>query len=113
MFKLNVLNVESDSPVDPPFTNQSKVGRPPPNNGVEVTVIRSPLQIVVPELMLMLIEGVSKETTVTSMLLLVAVDGLGHSSLLVSTQVTTSPSTSVDVLKVVLSVPTLLPFTFH
>ena len=108
-----MLNVESDSPVDIPFTNQSKVGRPPPNNGVEVTVIRSPLQIVVPELMLMLIEGVSKETTVTSMLLLVAVDGLGHSSLLVSTQVTTSPSTSVDVLKVVLSVPTLLPFTFH
>ena len=47
------------------------------------------------------------------MLLLVALTGLGHASLEVISQITTSPFTSELEEYVLLFAPTLLPLTFH
>lgn len=57
--------------------------------------------------------GASAAGTVMVRTLLVAVEALVHVSETVSTQVTSSPFTSVEELYVLLLVPTFTPFTFH
>jgi hypothetical protein len=79
------------SPVDVPLTFQSYEGSVPSNAAVEVTVIKSPRQRVVPEDDAIVSVGVPKGNTDIVMLLLVAVVGLGHSSFEVISHVTMSP----------------------
>ena len=101
------------SPVDVPFTFQSYEGSVPSNVAAEVTVIKSPKQIVVPEDEAIERVGVPNGNTDIAMPLLVAVVGLGHTSFDVMSHVTTSPFSSELVAYVSLLVPKLLPLTFH
>lgn len=57
--------------------------------------------------------GVNMGFTFMVMLLLVSVADVTHVSLLVSTQLTTSPSASVEVIYLELSPPTFAPLSFH
>jgi hypothetical protein len=78
-----------------------------------VKVTEAPAQIVVPDPLAMLTEGVTEEFTVIDTLLEVAVAGLAQAALDVSTQVTASELARVVEVKVAAFVPTFVPFTFH
>ena len=89
------------------------MGLAPPLVGVAVKVTEVPAQMVLPELLVILTNGLTGLLTVMEMALLEAVVGLAQLALLVSTQVTTSPLIKVPELKLGLLLPTLLPFTCH
>jgi hypothetical protein len=96
-----------------PFTFHWYAGVVPPLVGVAVKVTEAPAQIVEPEPLAMLTEGVTEVFTVMAILLEVAVVGLAQAALDVSTQVTASELARVVEAKVAEFVPTLEPFTFH
>ena len=78
---------------------------------MNVTLV--PAQIVAPGFAEMETDGTTTGFTIIVMLLDVAVVGLAQVALLVNTQVTTCVLVSVEVVKVVLFVPTFPPFIFH
>ena len=78
-----------------------------------MNVTRLLKQVVLPGAAAMLIVGTTPGASVTTMLLLVAFGVEAQVELLVSSQVTTSPSTSVALEYVAEFTPTLLPLSFH
>ena len=78
---------------------------------VNVTLV--PAQIVLPEFEEMLTDAVTSNVTVMCMVLEVTLAGLAQASEDVITQVTSEPLGTVLIEKVLLLVPTLLPFIFH
>ena len=85
----------------------------PPLVGVAVNVTLVPVQMVVPVLALMDTAGTNTGLTVIVNALDVAVVGLAHVALLVSTQVTICPLVNDALVYVALLVPTLVPLSFH
>lgn len=81
--------------------------------GVAVNVTEVPEQIVEPALLTIETEGTTTGFTVNVKLLLVTEVTVAHGALLVSSQVTTSPVTSVELLYVDEFVPTFDPFSIH
>ena len=81
--------------------------------GVAVNVTLVPAQMVVPVLALMDTAGTNTGLTVIVNALDVAVVGLAHVALLVSTQVTICPLVNAALVYVALLVPTLVPLSFH
>ena len=77
---------------------------------VNVTFV--PAQMVVADAV-MLTDGVTDDVTVMVMALLVAVVGMAHAALLVSTTVTTSLLFKIVDENVALLVPAFTPFTLH
>jgi hypothetical protein len=96
-----------------PFTFHWYAGVVPPLVGVAVKVTEAPEQIVVPKPLAMLTEGVTAVFTVIVMAFDVAVVGLAHGELEVSTQVTASLLARVVEVNVAAFVPTFVPLTFH
>ena len=84
----------------------------PPLVGVAVNVTEVPGQILLPNA-LTVTDGTGAGSTVIVTGALVAVAGDGHTALEVIVTVTTSPSFNVELLKVLLLVPTGVPFTYH
>ena len=85
----------------------------PPLVGVAVNVKIPPLQMGPLGLALILNDGVTLGFTTSVILSDVAVLGIAQEALLVKIQDTTSPLFSVLLLYVPVSLPMLLPFTFH
>ena len=88
------------------------MGGAPPFTGVAVKVTVEPGQIVVCEAAI-LTAGVNSGLTETDIVLLVAFTGVAHGALLAMIQVTWSPLARALLLKVVLLLPTLVPFNCH
>lgn len=110
------VKVEDVSPdIAVPFLFHWKEGEAPPFPGVAVNVIAFPAQVgFEPEVMAMLTEGVTDGVTVMVIPEEVTVEGLAHASLEVILQVITSPSASVDVIKVEPVAPDIfVPFLLH
>lgn len=84
----------------------------PPFTGVAVNATLLPVHTEVTDEVI-LTEGVTEEVTVIVIALLVAVGVVAQSALLVITRVTTSLLFNADEEKVLLLVPTLLPFILH
>lgn len=85
----------------------------PPFTAVAVNVEATPEQPWLPVELVIVTAGTTNGLTVMVILLLVAVALVGQGTLVVSTQVITSPLTSDDTVYVVLLVPTFTPFFFH
>ena len=112
LFNVVVVNVALFVPtfVEPTFHWYDGV---PPFVGVAVNVTDVPEQIVVPEPLAILTDGVTALFTVIVTLLEVAVNGDAQDEFEVITQLTTSPLFNVVVVNVALFVPTFVEPTFH
>ena len=84
----------------------------PPLVGVAVNVTEVPGQILLSDA-LMVTDGVGAGRTVIVIGVLAAVAGEGQTAFEVMVTVTTSPSFKVELLKVLLLVPTFTPFICH
>lgn len=72
-----------------------------------------PLQIVVPRFELMITDGLLELTTKIVIGVEVTTDGFPQGFEIVIVTVTTSPLFKVELTKVLLFIPTLVPFSFH
>lgn len=107
-----VVNVLLFVPTFEPLIFHWKTGDPPPFVALALNVTEVPAQIVV-AVAAIETDGVRMVETFIVIPGLVIEEGMAQVALLVNTQVTTSPLKSVDEVKVVLFVPTSIPFTFH
>ncbi len=99
-------------PAFDPFTSHWYTGVVPPLTGVAVNVTEVPEHTVVAPV-LIVTEGVNTGTTVSAIVLLVAVGVSRHVSLLVMTTFTCSVPFRVFVVNVLLLLPAFMPSTFH